>query len=452
MMLGEQLKLFLKLYYQPLTAMSELMDRGRWFFGVVAVIAISLALQFAVTAPRPSPLQDPLAPQGAARNQTARPTTEREPARENEQFEEPASDHEAEVYLQQPGGRVAFFSIAARFFSPLANWMTVLALALLYVPATILAISLLEDVGSFGVAFNRDYGALLACTLTAWAAAHLPLLIIGWVIVALQKWWLALFVAAIFAKLYFAVLMVCALRRVCGARYARAIGAISVSWVAMLLQSMLWFLASPFLLFFFWRYLSSEAAGLGAIFSGRQSFRRHLDAAMLNPSDAEARYQLGLIYQQRRQYGEAKAYFKQAIEVNNRETDAHYQLGCMARMEGRLQEAIEHFNEVVTQDEKHAHNEVWREIGATYLAAAMVEDALAALEKFIERRPYDPEGLFHLGVTLQKLNRTNEAETMFKRCIEAARTKLYDRGGQSQRWGKQAEKQLRLISTPAPTT
>jgi tetratricopeptide (TPR) repeat protein len=442
MMLGDHIRLFFKLYYNPLAAMSQLIDKGRWLYGAAAVLTLSLALQFIATQNQRLVINKPIQPASQSGNSSG---IERERLRIDERSEEKEM---ADPGTSPPTTRPPFWLLALRLFFPPADWMTVFALALLYVPATILAISLFEDIGSFSVAFNRDYGALLACTLMAWAAAHLPIVVIGFAITGSEILRVILPIAVIVSKIYFAFLMICALRRVCGARYGRAVAAISVSWMGTLLRSLLWFLASPFLLFFLWRYLSSEAAGLGAIFSGRQSFRRHLEAAMLNPSDAEARYQLGLIYQQRRQYAEAINYFKQAVEINNRETDAHYQLGCLARLEGRLQEAINHFNEVVTQDDKHAHHEVWREIGATYLAAGMLPDALAALEKFIERRPYDPEGLFHLGVTLQKSTRPTEAASMFKRCIEAANTKMYDRRGQSRRWGRQAEKQLRSTITP----
>jgi hypothetical protein len=39
-------------------------------------------------------------------------------------------------------------------------------------------------------------------------------------------------------------------------------------------------------------------------------------------------------------------------------------------------------------------SEIWREIGATYLAANMLNEAREALEKFVERRAFDPEGLY----------------------------------------------------------
>ncbi len=54
-----------------------------------------------------------------------------------------------------------------------------LALAVFYVPTTILLTTLFEPIGSFGLLLRRDYGMTLACTLMAWAAAHLPFAIIG---------------------------------------------------------------------------------------------------------------------------------------------------------------------------------------------------------------------------------------------------------------------------------
>jgi hypothetical protein len=48
-----------------------------------------------------------------------------------------------------------------------ASLTTLFALGLLYVPAALLLATLFESIGSFGVAFRRDYGPLLVCTLLA---------------------------------------------------------------------------------------------------------------------------------------------------------------------------------------------------------------------------------------------------------------------------------------------
>ena len=42
------------------------------------------------------------------------------------------------------------------------------------------------------------------------------------------------------------------------------------------------------------------------------------------------------------------------------------------------------------------------------------------LAPYIERRPYDPEGLFYYGVALKETGRTAEARQMYERAIEAA--------------------------------
>ena len=47
-MLRENIKLLFKLYYRPLEAMSEIIDRGNWLFSAAAVLLVSLLMQFGV--------------------------------------------------------------------------------------------------------------------------------------------------------------------------------------------------------------------------------------------------------------------------------------------------------------------------------------------------------------------------------------------------------------------
>src|SRR5262249_34306267 len=98
---------------------------------------------------------------------------------------------------------------------------------------------------------------------------------------------------------------------------------------------------------------------------------------------------------------------------------------------------------VVSLDEKHSRSEIWREIGATYEAADMCQDARAALEKYVERRPFDPEGLYYFGKTLNRLEEAMLAREMHERCIEAVKTAPYYRRGPLRRWQKLAQEQLR---------
>jgi tetratricopeptide (TPR) repeat protein len=216
------------------------------------------------------------------------------------------------------------------------------------------------------------------------------------------------------------------------------VAALSFSLQAKLFASVSPYLFSPFLLFYAFSMFRGDIGDIGFSLRQRQGFRRSMEAATINPRDASAHYQLGLIYQYRRQYAEAISRFQKAIEIADDETDAHFQLGRIAREQNRLQDAINHFGVVLEQDDKHAQSEIWREIGATYLAATMFTNAKETLEKFIERRPYDPEGLYYYGKTLEQLGQRDEAREAFGRCVEAVKTMPSYRYREQRKWDKLA--------------
>jgi tetratricopeptide (TPR) repeat protein len=203
------------------------------------------------------------------------------------------------------------------------------------------------------------------------------------------------------------------------------------------------YLFSPFLLFYAFAMFRGDIGDIGFSLRQRQGFRRSMEAATINPHDASAHYQLGLIYQYRRQYAEAISRFEKAIQIAHDETDAHFQLGRIAREQGRLPDAINYFGIVLEQDEKHSQSEIWREIGATYLAASMFTEAKDTLEKFIDRRPYDPEGLYYYGKTLEQLEQREEAVEVFNRCVEAVKTMPWYRYREQRKWDKLAREQLK---------
>ena len=204
-----------------------------------------------------------------------------------------------------------------------------------------------------------------------------------------------------------------------------------------------WVSASPFLfllLFFMLRgYFAEVMRGQRA----RASFKQNLEASTLNPADASAHYNLGLIHLQRKELEEARARFDRAVEIDPEEVDAHYQLGRIAREEGRLAEAIEHFGQVVARDPTHAQHEIWREIGATYVAAAQFGDAEDALGRFLDQRQSDPEGLYLMGRAEFGQGRLREAQEWMRRCIEAVKTAPAYKYRADKRWLNEAQQFLR---------
>jgi len=378
--LVDNIKLLLRVYWQPAAAMSAILDQGSLLFASVAVLAVSL--------------------------------------------------------LYKSGLRISFY-------------MPLLVLAVAYVPGVLLLSGLLARLGGgLGGVFQRDYAPLLTSTAMAWAAANLPLALVGWMLP------LPVFlILAAAAQLYFLVLMFFVVRTVFGTGNGTAVAVVCLSWIPVVAASFLWgplhfllgWLASPFFLFFAYYYLGGEIGNLGAGLRRGQNFRRMLNAAALNPHDGEAQYQLGLIYQQRRHYSEAIARFRKAVAIDAGETDAHFQLGRIAREQGRLADALAYFQTVMDQNDKHSQNEILRELGAVYLAARQYEDARRFLAEYIDRRPYDPEGLYYLGQALEGLGRAAEAREAYARAAEAVSTAPRFRRRAIAKWSRLAQRQIRKL-------
>lgn len=327
-------------------------------------------------------------------------------------------------------------------------YVPLLILAGAYVPG-ILAISSLASriAGGFGSAFQRDYAPTLTCAAAAWTAANLPLLFVAW--------FLPRFIVAAggFAYVYFAVLIFFAVRTVFGTGNGAALFIVCLSWIPLVAAYFVWnpiryllgWLASPFFLFYAWFFLRGELGSLGAGLRNRQNFRRNLEAAALNPHDGEAQYQLGLIYQRRRQFTEAVRRFQNAVTIDPSQTDAHFHLGRIAREQGRLKDALLHFQTVVNQDDRHSQSEVLRELGALYISARQFEDARHELAEYVERRPYNPEGLFHYGQALEGLGKIKEAREAYERATEAANLAPPYLRRVGATWSRLARKQIRRL-------
>ena len=73
----------------------------------------------------------------------------------------------------------------------------------------------------------------------------------------------------------------------------------------------------------------------------------------------------------------------------------------------------------------------------------MYDDARDALSKYFERRSYDPEGLYHLAETLRNLGHTQEAEEIYKQCIEAVQTMPYYRRNEVRKWTRLARARIK---------
>ena len=204
---------------------------------------------------------------------------------------------------------------------------------------------------------------------------------------------------------------------------------------------------SPFLLFFVFMLLRGYFSEIIGGQRARAAFKQNLESATLNPADASAHYNLGLIHQSRGELDAARERFERAIQIDPEEVDASYQLGRIARSQKRYSDAIQHFEQVVSRNPAHAQYEVWREVAATYISAEQYEDARAALEQFLEHRPSDPEGLYLMGRAHAGLGHRREATSLMQECIEAVKTAPAFKYRANKRWMNEAQQFLKSLAS-----
>jgi tetratricopeptide (TPR) repeat protein len=348
-----------------------------------------------------------------------------------------------------------------------------------------LVANLFERRGSFRVVLQQEYTALASTIFYAWAVANLWGLPIAFLAnisgvqaayiansmesaAQVQEWFnltpemrAQLADPAIHAEnffrwiklLLFGVWAILAVRAVFRFSILRTASTVLASVIILLIISPVWVLlfsrvfASPFMLLLLFLLLRGYFGDFTRAHRARASFRRNLEAATLNPADASAHYNLGLIHQERNEFEQAIKRFERAIEIDADELDAHYQLGRIARAEGRLADAIRHFEQVVGREPTHAQHEIWREIGATYLAAGQFSDARDALERFIDHRPNDPEGLYLMGRAYAGLGDRREAASSMQACIEAVKTAPAYKYRTEKRWLNEAQQFLKTVTS-----
>jgi tetratricopeptide (TPR) repeat protein len=364
--------------------------------------------------------------------------------------------------------------------------LPVLFISIVLTPAMAFVSNLFDRKASFRVVIQQEYAPLASVLLYVWAASCLATIVLALFMQAsgflnqyvqsslitaeqiIQRFPMIpadlraqlldpiAVAASLFRSikvLWFAVGMIIAVRTVFRISSLRSIGvtvaSVTLVFVTSPLWSILfnWVLASPFMVLLLFVLLRGYVGDIFSSSVARAQFKRNLEAATVNPADASAHYNLGLIHFNRKELNEAKGRFELAIGIDADEIDSHYQLGRIARLQKRFADAIAHFEQVVTRDQSHSQHEIWREIGATYLDAGQFEDALDALEKFLANREGDAEGLYLRGRAHGALGHRREAEASMQACIEAVKTAPAYKYRTEKRWLNEAQQFLRTVDS-----
>jgi len=206
---------------------------------------------------------------------------------------------------------------------------------------------------------------------------------------------------------------------------AASVGVFALSWITLPLFYLLtmFFLALPFFIMIPLLYLAFQR--LRGYFAGREgenAFQQHLHSLMVNPQDADAHHQLGLIHLRRGKFDAAQKSFENALKIDPSDSDYHYFLGKVFEAKGDWPKALEAYEETYRLNPEYRLGDIFREVGKGYLHVGRTEKAVEFLRFFLQSRGSDPEGRYWLAVALQKLGQFDEMRVQLNTILEQARS------------------------------
>ncbi len=298
--------------------------------------------------------------------------------------------------------------------------------SLVYVPSVVCLSNAIAGEG-LGLTLSRaEYRSHIAVLFPLWGGlllltSPLPLLLPQVILTdygPISVRFIILFVLAVFYTIW-------AIRELNHISTMAAVGAFVLSWCTLpvfyLLVSFLF--ALPLFIIFPVVYLAFQR--FRSYFSSRDSerdFHRRLQQLTLNPQDADAQHQLGLIHLKRGNLDAAAGYFEHAIKIDPACAEYHYWLGRACESKGDWRHALEEYEETYRINPEHGLGDIFREVGKAYLHTGNLEKAAEFLEYFLESRGSDPEGRYWLAVTCQKLGKPEEMRVQLNTILEQARS------------------------------
>jgi tetratricopeptide (TPR) repeat protein len=322
--------------------------------------------------------------------------------------------------------------IAFRQFDPVNAFLdlnivqVLLFLLLVYVPVLILLSYALSG-DSLGLSFSRqEYRAHMSALLTLWGSIFL--------ITAPLQWLVPHFLIFKMLEISFAILVrsillvvytVWALKSLNYLSAAQAIVVFVLSWVTFPILYLLtaFFFALPFFFIIPLIYLGYQwIRNLSESRVNERAFQQNLHTLTLNPKDADAQHQLGLIHLKRMNLETARRYFENALKIDPADPDYHYSLGRTYEFQGQWTPALEQYEEVYRVNPEHGLGDIFREVGKAYLHTGNAEKAVEFLTHFLKTRTSDPEGRYWLAVAFQRLGDAEQMRFQLNTVLEQARS------------------------------
>jgi tetratricopeptide (TPR) repeat protein len=177
-----------------------------------------------------------------------------------------------------------------------------------------------------------------------------------------------------------------------------------------------------------------------------RAFQQNLHTLTINPQDADAHYQLGLIHLERRNSDAAGKCFEKAIGIDACDPDYHYFCGRAFELKEEWESAREQYEETYRLNPNYRLGDIFREVGKGYLNTGNIEKGIEFLNFFLTKRDSDPEGRYWLAIALQKAGDVEQMRFQLHTILQQARSnpRFFRKGNRE--WVYRARMMIRNLS------
>lgn len=175
--------------------------------------------------------------------------------------------------------------------------------------------------------------------------------------------------------------------------------------------------------------LATAYYGLGLAYKFKKNYdkaeKMYKKAIEKNDKMSKFYNALGLLYTQREKYTEALNTYTAALGINPKDAKAHFGLGLVYIKRKDYTNAIAEYKKAV--EAKPDYSKAWLNLGTSYYHERKYAEAEEAFNKALQyekKRTAKGNIYLHLGNTLAKLNRKDEAVGAYENCLKTA-TKSY---------------------------
>jgi tetratricopeptide (TPR) repeat protein len=135
-----------------------------------------------------------------------------------------------------------------------------------------------------------------------------------------------------------------------------------------------------------------------------------------DPDNADLYVELAMEYEYANDWRQAVDAYLMALSLVPNDADVHYRLAEVYFAVEKLEPAIDEYRKAVNLDE--GLTTAYYQMGRAYLGSDRYDEAVTVLEKYVEASPYDFNGMWFLGRSLERAGRKKEALQQYKEILD----------------------------------